>query len=179
MFRLLSLCCRHLCNLTSPPTSSEQFSQGYLRSCLPGLSPKNLHQIKHNSQKKKKKTYLSTFRLWLFFKSTPLKGSSKYTVVWLLPGTHSNLCSAGCTRTLGTSVHCTPRVGEGGCALLVSAAACWPLSSGNFSEAQRSGILSMVSMGGLVWLRNLLQALESPRRTWMKSLHNCTKEAWD
>ena len=55
MFRLLSLCCRHLCNLTSPPTSSEQFSQGYLRSCLPGLSPKNLHQIKHNSQKKKKK----------------------------------------------------------------------------------------------------------------------------
>ena len=50
MFRLLSLCCRHLCNLTPPPTSSEQFSQGYLRSCLPGLSPKNLHQIKHNSQ---------------------------------------------------------------------------------------------------------------------------------
>ena len=50
MFRLLSLCCRHLCNLTPPPASSEQFSQGYLRSCLPGLSPKNLHQRKHNSR---------------------------------------------------------------------------------------------------------------------------------
>ena len=35
---------------SSPPTSSQQFSWGYLRSCLLVLSPKNSHQIKHNSQ---------------------------------------------------------------------------------------------------------------------------------
>ena len=39
-----------LYNLASPLTSSEQFSQGHLRCHLPGLSPKNSHQIKHNSK---------------------------------------------------------------------------------------------------------------------------------
>ena len=49
MFRP-ALCCKLLYNLTPPPASLEQFSQGYLRCCLLGLSPKNFHQIKHNSQ---------------------------------------------------------------------------------------------------------------------------------
>jgi len=33
-----------------PLASLEQFSQGYLRCYLLGLSPKNSHQIKYNSQ---------------------------------------------------------------------------------------------------------------------------------
>ena len=37
-------------NLAPPLTSSEQFSQGYLRYCLLGLSPKDFCWIKHNSQ---------------------------------------------------------------------------------------------------------------------------------
>ena len=38
MFRLPALCCKTcIYNLALPLTSSEQFSQGYLRCCLPGL----------------------------------------------------------------------------------------------------------------------------------------------
>ena len=40
-----------LYNLAPPLASSEQFSQGYLRCCLLGLSPKTSHWIKQNSQK--------------------------------------------------------------------------------------------------------------------------------
>ena len=40
MFLLPSLCCKNLYIYPrSPLTSWEQFSQGYLRCCLPGLSP--------------------------------------------------------------------------------------------------------------------------------------------
>ena len=48
----VSLCfvAKLLYNLAPPLASLEQFSQGYLRCCLLGLSPKNFHQIKHNSQ---------------------------------------------------------------------------------------------------------------------------------
>ena len=49
MFRL-ALCWKLLYNLTPSSPLLEQFSQGYLRCCLLGLSPKNFHQIKHNSQ---------------------------------------------------------------------------------------------------------------------------------
>ena len=38
-----------LYNLAPPLASLEQFSQGYLRCCLLGLSPKNFHWIKYNS----------------------------------------------------------------------------------------------------------------------------------
>ena len=37
MFRLPALCCKLLYNLTHPPASSEQFSQGYLKYCLLSL----------------------------------------------------------------------------------------------------------------------------------------------
>jgi len=50
MFRLPALCCKLLYNLTPPPSSLEQFSQGHLRCCLLGLSSKNSHQIKLYSQ---------------------------------------------------------------------------------------------------------------------------------
>ena len=50
MIRLPALCCKLLYNLAPHPTSSEQLSQGYLRCCFLGLSPKNFCQIKHNSQ---------------------------------------------------------------------------------------------------------------------------------
>ena len=47
--RLHAVCC----NVSIPPGSSlaslEQFSQGYLRCSLPGLSSKSSHWIKHNS----------------------------------------------------------------------------------------------------------------------------------
>ena len=40
-----------LYNLTPPPASSEQFSQGYFRCSLsPAWSPENVYQIKHNTQ---------------------------------------------------------------------------------------------------------------------------------
>ena len=42
-----------------PFTSSEQFSQSYLRNCLPGLKSKKFPS---------NKTQLSTFRLWIYFK---------------------------------------------------------------------------------------------------------------
>ena len=47
----------------SPLTSSERFSQGHLRCCFLGLSPKN-------SQQKNTQKNLSTFQLWISFKST-------------------------------------------------------------------------------------------------------------
>ena len=53
------LCYKLLYNLAPPLASSEQVFQGYLRYCLLGLSPKNVNWIQ-----------LSTFRLWLLFKST-------------------------------------------------------------------------------------------------------------
>ena len=49
MFRL-ALCCKLLYNLTPSSPLLEQFSQGYLRCCLLGLSPKNFCWIKRNSQ---------------------------------------------------------------------------------------------------------------------------------
>ena len=61
MFRLPALCCKRLYNLIPPLTSLEQFSQGHLRCCLLGLKSQKLPP---------NKTQLSTFRLWLFFKST-------------------------------------------------------------------------------------------------------------
>ena len=42
-------------------TSHFHFSQGYLRCCLPGLSPKNSHQIKHNSIFKTKQNKTNHF----------------------------------------------------------------------------------------------------------------------
>ena len=50
MFRLPAFCCKFLCNIIPFPTSSEKFTQGYLRCCLTAWSPKNSHQIKHNFQ---------------------------------------------------------------------------------------------------------------------------------
>ena len=50
MFKLPSFVVKLLYNLTLPLTSLEQFSQDYLRYCLLGLTPKNFHLIKHNSQ---------------------------------------------------------------------------------------------------------------------------------
>ena len=41
---------RLLYNLGPPLTSLEQFSQSYLRCCLPGLSTKTFHWRKHDSQ---------------------------------------------------------------------------------------------------------------------------------
>ena len=38
-----------LYSLAAPLASLEQLSQGYLRCCLLGLSPKNFHRIKYNS----------------------------------------------------------------------------------------------------------------------------------
>ena len=45
-----AFCCKISIEPGSSPASMGQFSQDYLRCCLPSLSPKNFHWIKHNSQ---------------------------------------------------------------------------------------------------------------------------------
>ena len=47
---LPALYCKTSCNLAPLLASLEQISQGCLRCCLPAWSPKNSHQIKHNSR---------------------------------------------------------------------------------------------------------------------------------
>ena len=58
MFLPPALCCKTPIYSSSPLTSSEQFSQGYLHCWLLGLSPQYVCWLKHNSQLLGRKYFL-------------------------------------------------------------------------------------------------------------------------